>query len=1160
MSDSIIIQKSTYRGTDPKLNFEYKKNVPFSQEFQNNNGNLLIEVYTPDKDATILKSDLFTTEIIIGNSSIPMCKRKAQKQMKPVINQSNCEETEGVFGKTITLISNKLKMDNNPLNTYILNKKTEKIALESNLQLLPYEQAFQKLNIQGEMQKIRNDLSKIQPFSGGKKGGGDDDLFRILFFCFYRRSSGTFCYILAHIIFLITCIAPPHKGCLGLGIMIALDLLIALLILVDKGRQDGGANVKPSPKKFISKVITNSIFSYNNFKFFEIGNIVSNSQDVDDYKQTIMKIEEFQKTMNKNKKKGFFNKFKNSSKKKLFDIFGNLKPAPYKVQALDDGYRYFMGVRFNPTTGSKLIPRTYVSIPFIVKMKEEIYTTIRNLNNQFAVIISASLVELPVDTVVKSEQTVDKLVNIDAGDNAAVASTLKQVAPNVEMMDKPNQNLPPIISMSNINAEKLIQIRVKKITDRLSKNTQGLSNNEFLNAEKKALSNIEKLIQEENKAQSTQYIKEILGLLSDIKQANTTGNKKLYEQLASKLYSYIGKAAAQAKAAQQQEQPHQQQQEQEQEPNVNNNKNFINRQKENLAKATSASAPPSPPPPPPPPGSNKIEIKVRKRINKLLNNTINLNDLAFKRAEKNALSNIEKMIKALNQSKQSEYTKQIINLLDKINQSQNNSERKQLINDLYKYAAAAAAQAKAVAPQKSNVPQMSLAEEAIQKAKIMEARRAQQPVTPQEKPLNKPKPLTIHEQAAQKARNWAARKAANAEEKAKAAAKAANNALAKVQSSPNNEEAKKAAQSAATAAKAAENAAKKANEEAKAAVKANAEEAAAPPKNNSNKNQKGGIKDLQNWIDEYIKSNNLQLGEDKPVVDKNLSEFADLFEQKSQETVKNLFSLKTVGDGSCFIHSLFQSVSDNYRKLNNKDKSSVAVDFRVNILANMENNEYKSESGFTIKPNKIKEYKNNFANPNYYLQNQEIILISNKYKLNFLFFVLNTKLEEFNKRDIQQIYVDNNPDNKDKYYWIYIYNADTDHYETIRYGDDKYYFTSKEGSNLEDNKITKYEDVPNEKMRSTLKLLDILKIKNLKINKKIQNDDEKISRLILDSLSKINNEEKKSVIKNLKSYRNVNSHNSNNNKMKVVLAENLIFLILRELEGSNNPSSPKKLK
>jgi len=1124
MSDSIIIQKSTYRGTDPKLNFEYKKNVPFSQEFQNNNGNLLIEVYTPDKDATILKSDLFTTEIIIGNSSIPMCKRKAQKQIKPVINQSNCEETEGVFGKTITLISNKLKMDNNPLNTYILNKKTEKIAKESNLQLLPYDQAFQKLNIQGEIQKIRSDLSKIQPFSGGKKGGGDDDLFRILFFCFYRRSSGTFCYILAHIIFLITCIAPPHKGCLGLGIMIALDLLIALLILVDVGRQSGGANVKPSPKKFISKVITNSIFSYNNFKFFEIGNIVSNSQDVDDYKQTIMKIEEFQKTINKNKKKGFFNKFKNSSKKKLFDIFGNLKPAPYKVEALNDGYRYFMGVRFNPTTGSKLIPRTYVSIPFIVKMKEEIYTTIRNLNNQFAVIISASLVELPVDTVVKSEQTVDKLVNIDAGDNAAVASTLKQVAPNVQIMDVPNQNLPPIINMSNINAEKLLQIRVKKITDKLSKNTEGLSNNDFLNAEKKALSNIEKLIQEENKAQSTQYTKEILGLLSDIKQANTKGNKKLYEQLVSELYSYIGKAAAQAKAAQQQE-PQQeqrleqeQQQQQEQKSYVNNNQNFINNQLKNLAKATSA-----PPPPPPPPGSNKIEIKVRKRINKFLNNTKNVNNNAFNKAEKNALSNIDKMIKALNQSKQSEYTKQVINLLDKINQSKNNGERKKLINDLYKYAAAAAEQAKAVAPQKSNVPQMSLAEEAMQKAKIMEERRAQQTGTPQKNPLNKPRPPTIHEQAAQRARNRAARlaakaeekaktaeKAANkalanvqsspnneeakkaaqaaanaanvakaaanaamraneeakaavkanaeetaakAEEKAKAAAKAANNALANVQSSPNNEEAKKAAQAAANAAKAAANAAMRANEEAKAAVKANGEEAAAPSQNNSNKNQKGGIKDLQDWIDDYIKINNLQLGKDKTVVDKNLSEFADLFEQKSQKTVKNLFSLKTVGDGSCFIHSLFQSVSDNYRKLNEDDKSSVAVDFRVNVLANMENNEYKSESSFTVKSNIIKKYKNNFRNANYYLTNQDIILISNKYKLNFLFFVSNKSLGKFNERDIQQIYVDNNPVNKDKYYWIYIYNNDSVHYETVRSGDDKYYFTSKEGSNLEDNKI-----------------------------------------------------------------------------------------------------------
>jgi hypothetical protein len=221
---------------------------------------------------------------------------------------------------------------------------------------------------------------------------------------------------------------------------------------------------------------------------------------------------------------------------------------------------------------------------------------------------------------------------------------------------------------------------------------------------------------------------------------------------------------------------------------------------------------------------------------------------------------------------------------------------------------------------------------------------------------------------------------------------------------------------------------------------------------------------LAHWIDAYIQENNLSLNNNERYVkllhmNKVQDSFTPLFKNDSYDYVKDIFKdlyiLKTIGDGSCFIHALFTALSKNYLRMNDNDKRDMAKYFRKNVLAKMKDDEYKSESSMRINPEKTKEYKKNFANEKFYLTNEEIILIANKYKINFMFF----KTEWSGATDISPIYVNNDPRNRDNDEWIYIENSGI-HYETIINDNDagELYmtFSPEESENILDKLKFKY--------------------------------------------------------------------------------------------------------
>lgn len=210
------------------------------------------------------------------------------------------------------------------------------------------------------------------------------------------------------------------------------------------------------------------------------------------------------------------------------------------------------------------------------------------------------------------------------------------------------------------------------------------------------------------------------------------------------------------------------------------------------------------------------------------------------------------------------------------------------------------------------------------------------------------------------------------------------------------------------------------------------------------------ILQIQNWINNYVKNNNIEVTDvDQSQIIGNIDEFSNLFKEEAKNKINNIEIINTIGDGSCFIHSLFTSISDTYRKILFENRRKIAQDFRTQILANMTDNEYLSESGLSISQNIINKYKNNFSNLSFYLTNEEIQLISNKYKINFMFFVLIRS--QIMPNHISTIFVNNDPSNKDKFNWIFVYNTEETHYSALREKPDKYIFTPLEGNYLYEN-------------------------------------------------------------------------------------------------------------
>jgi len=246
--------------------------------------------------------------------------------------------------------------------------------------------------------------------------------------------------------------------------------------------------------------------------------------------------------------------------------------------------------------------------------------------------------------------------------------------------------------------------------------------------------------------------------------------------------------------------------------------------------------------------------------------------------------------------------------------------------------------------------------------------------------------------------------------------------------------------------------------------------------------QNDGIKEINVWINEwinnrYIESNYKAILYKSKVIGKvigNVKEFSNLFkeDQNIQNIINNMEIMYTVGDVSCFIHSLFMSVSKNYRNLTDKYKTNLAQTFRTNFLSKMEDNYYLSQSDLPINQDLINKYKDNFNNLEFYLTREEIQLISNRFKLNIMFFVLSG--DSTIPNHIFSIFVNNDVNNKDKFDWIFSYNTAGNHYSSISIKDNKFILDSSEGFNLYEN-IKQNESYGGKKNKFTRKKHILLK-------------------------------------------------------------------------------------
>ena len=368
---------STFFDSNNRINIEYTKKTSsnnnnkikeykdfFKQLSTKESNNNSVEFFTTESEQSILKKSLFVTDIKINGKYYPMCLTKKKTNgpnkgpnriMKKSIN--NCETTERSIKnfeftrKPITLLSQKLKLDNNPLNTFLLFKNIQKV--------------------------VKYSPGRIQ--AGGK-------LLQYLWNCFLKM-----------------------RACSNIFISLGCTLIYILLFFPRKNEEH--------------QSLKDTLLSFNNFKFFEIGNIVPN-EDTNNYRNVMKGINE-NNTINK----------PNIISSKIVQMLKNLngkkiKPEPYKIEPIDDNYRYFMGVNFKPKNSNK---PGLVSIPLIIKIDKNGYERIIGYNKDFAKSIYqvTGYVFLGKHELLEyAENFTKKFEKIEPGNPNDVNNLLKQIEKN----------------------------------------------------------------------------------------------------------------------------------------------------------------------------------------------------------------------------------------------------------------------------------------------------------------------------------------------------------------------------------------------------------------------------------------------------------------------------------------------------------------------------------------------------------------------------------------------------------------------------------------------------------------------------------------------------------------------------------------------------------
>lgn len=364
--------------------YVYRKDTSKNMKKSNQNQENLLEIYALDTGGNPklaeprLKSEFFKSTIQINKASnsnsnkfYTMCKRKNT-------NKGSCNETERSLSnpirKTISLISRSkiLMRDINPLNLYYLTQQVKQFFERIKLQL-PSDQEV--ANFKAEAAQ-KSQLAQ----KGQLSGGGDLDF---IFFCFITPAGGWFCYALMNILFGLGCALSGGFYCTFFAIMMIVNVLFLIASFVPakkiggskkKSRKNGGGFFSRSSSSNNKKgyfaglssikarmqnntttkaekigLVGNILKDFKNFKFFEIGDLVENNQNIP--KEEEKAIES-----------------------------GNLSKQQYLLTPPAGNYRYYMAVEF-----SSKFKQTYIKIPYICKIKKEVVdVTINNENKDFS--------------------------------------------------------------------------------------------------------------------------------------------------------------------------------------------------------------------------------------------------------------------------------------------------------------------------------------------------------------------------------------------------------------------------------------------------------------------------------------------------------------------------------------------------------------------------------------------------------------------------------------------------------------------------------------------------------------------------------------------------------------------------------------------------------
>jgi hypothetical protein len=96
------------------------------------------------------------------------------------------------------------------------------------------------------------------------------------------------------------------------------------------------------------------------------------------------------------------------------------------------------------------------------------------------------------------------------------------------------------------------------------------------------------------------------------------------------------------------------------------------------------------------------------------------------------------------------------------------------------------------------------------------------------------------------------------------------------------------------------------------------------------------VKTLDDWINDYDSEDEYNDEEQIVYTFDDIIKFRISFENDKEISINGFCRLKTIGDGSCLIHSIFLALCQSYRNIkSSKDRSYIVQKFRLNTYADL---------------------------------------------------------------------------------------------------------------------------------------------------------------------------------------------------------------------------------